>query len=322
MNQVETIVTLTMNPALDLSAEVDSVVPDHKLRCAGVRHDPGGGGINVSRALKRLGCESLAIYSSGGPNGHALGSLLDTEGICHRSFPIRGNTRQDMTFLERATGGQYRFVCPGPVLTDGNCKRALAALRMIQPASRLIVASGSLPQGVPDHFYADVAALVGKRGGRLILDTSGPALKLALEKKVYLIKPSMRELNFLVGAKPDCLKNFEDKAFEIICAGQCEAVVVSLGAGGAILVAQGERRRFKAPLVKVRSSVGAGDSMVAGITWALARHLPLEQAVRFGVAAGTAAVMNPGTELCHRSDVQNLFPQIVEISKELPVGAG
>lgn len=312
MSDPETVLTLTMNPSVDLSTSVDEMIPNRKLRCGEVRYDPGGGGINVSRAIKRLGGDSLAIHSCGGSTGENLEKLLDAEGIPHRSFAVKENTREDITFLERATGNQYRFVTMGPKLSESHWKRALAAVRMIRPSSRLIVASGSLPPGVPEDFYAQLAAIVRKRDGKLILDTSGPPLKAAMKAGVFLVKPSLHEFEELVERKLESSEDQATQAMEMVRKGRCQALVLSLGKEGAIFASEQGCRRFYAPPVMARSTVGAGDSMVAGITWALSQNLPLQHAVRFGIAAGTSAVINPGTELCHRADVEAFFPVIRE----------
>jgi len=303
------ILTLTMNPAIDASSSVENVFAEHKLRCGPVRYDAGGGGINVARAIQRLGGNSLALHCCGGPSGEILRALLEEEDVPQQPIEICGWTRENLTINERATGQQYRFVMQGPVLSELEWQRALGAILSQEIPPDFIVASGSLPPGAPEDFYGRLARLARERGSRLILDTSGPALEAAVAEGVFLIKPSLRELRALVHADLGTEAEQEEAAMQLVSTRRCEAVVVSLGAAGVILASSAGIERFRSPTVAVRSKVGAGDSTVAGISVSLARGRSLRDAVRFGVAAGAAAVMNSGTELCHRADAERLFAQ-------------
>lgn len=304
------IATLTMNPSLDIATTTERVVPTHKLRCEAARRDPGGGGINVARVVHILGGQATAVYPAGGTTGSALQNLLDQAGIAHqRVIPIRDVTRESFTIDEAATGGQFRFVLPGPELTREEVQRCLDELGALEPRPAFVVASGSLPPGVPDDFYARVARLTRELGARLIVDTSGAALRHAGREGVFLLKPNLRELQGLVGAKVQSGREQEEAARTLIEEGRAEVVVLSLGADGALLVSRGATQRFAAIEVPKRSAVGAGDSMVAAIVLGLARGSGLPDAVRFGMAAGAAALMTPGTELCRREDVERLYAQ-------------
>jgi 6-phosphofructokinase 2 len=305
------ILTLTLNPTIDTSSSVENVFPEHKLRCATPCLEPGGGGLNVSRAIKKLGGESRALHCCGGPTGDALRGLLEREQIDHTAIPISGWTRESVTILETASGQQYRFVMPGPTLSEEEWSLALARIKDMPSLPEFVVASGSLPPGVPEDFAARLAEIVRERGCRLIVDTSGPALAAAVRAGVFLIKPSLRELRVLTGDPLTHEGEQEAAARAIVGRGGAEIVVVSLGAAGVLFAARDGCERLRSPTVPVRSKVGAGDSMVAGITLALARGRPLRDAVRFGIAAGAAAVMNPGTQLCRREDTEQLFAQIV-----------
>jgi 6-phosphofructokinase 2 len=304
------IVTLTMNPALDDNSSVEYVFSDVKLRCRTPRQEPGGGGINVARAVVRLGGEALAVYAAGGPSGDLLEQLLDREGVPQRRIPIREWTRRNVNVREDATGRQYRFVFPGPALTEGEWRSCLDTLKAVRPGPQFLVASGSLPPGVPADFYARAAAIARALQARFVLDTSGEPLRLAVEEGVFLVKPSLREFQQLIGGDASTESSFAGAARRLIARGHCEAVVLSLGEGGALWVTAGQEERLGTPAVPVASSVGAGDAMVAGIVLFLSRGRPLPEAVRFGVAAGAAAVMNPGTQLCRREDAERLFEQM------------
>ena len=303
---MSTIVTLTMNPALDIATSTDRVVPTHKLRCAPPRYDPGGGGINVARAVHALGGDTAAIFPVGGPAGEMIHHLLDQEGVRHHPIAIGGFTRESLAVEDRQTGEQFRFILPGPKVSDADQERCLDQLSAAAAAADFIVASGSLPLGVPEDFYSRVAGLAQKLGRRLVLDTSGAALKQA-GHGIYLLKPSLRELQDLAGAEIRTECEQEQAAREVIAQGRSEIVVLSLGAEGALLVTAEECDRFAAIPVEARSTVGAGDSMLAGIVLGLSRALPLRKAVRFGLAAGAAALLGSGTQLCQRSDVERLY---------------
>jgi len=303
---MSTIVTLTMNPALDIATSTDRVVPTHKLRCAPPRYDPGGGGINVARAVHALGGDTAAIFPVGGPAGEMIHHLLDQEGVRHHPIAIAGFTRESLAVEDRQSGEQFRFILPGPEVSDADQERCLDQLSAAAAAADFIVASGSLPLGVPEDFYSRVADLAQKLGRRLVLDTSGAALKQA-GHGIYLLKPSLRELQDLAGAEIRTECEQEQAAREVIAQGRSEIVVLSLGAEGALLVTAEECERFAAIPVEARSTVGAGDSMLAGIVLGLSRALPLRKAVRFGLAAGAAALLGSGTELCQRSDVERLY---------------
>jgi 6-phosphofructokinase 2 len=197
------IVTLTMNPAIDVSASVDYVVPDDKLRCGSPTYEPGGGGINVARAIRKLGGGALALFPAGGPAGALLGELLTAEGVPHRRLPVGGWTRENLNVAERMTGRQFRFVMPGPTLAEPEWKTILLDLRMLDPAPRFLVANGSLPPGVPADFYARLARSLRDRGVALVLDASGEPLRHAIAEGIYLLKPSLREFEELTG-EPGC----------------------------------------------------------------------------------------------------------------------
>ena len=307
---MQTILTLTMNPSVDKSSSAHNVVPERKLRCESPRYEPGGGGINVSRAIRTLGGESVIVYPAGGPSGRMLGDLLDQEGLGHHPIQIKGWTREDFIVREESTGQQFRFSMPGPVLQDKEWNRCLSEVPRIDPKPYYIVASGSLPPGVPKDFYARVARLARDLGARMILDTSGEALSLALREGVFLIKPNLRELKEVAEHEIEDELQQEDLARQIVSSGQSEVVVISVGAAGAMVMTKDGCEHLRAPTVPIKSKVGAGDSMVAGIVLSLAKGLALKDAVRFGVAAGAAAVMTPGTELCRRKDVERLYKRM------------
>jgi 6-phosphofructokinase 2 len=304
------IVTLTLNPAIDVATSVPEVTPEHKLRCGPSRRDPGGGGINVARVVRELGGESIAVYTRGGPTGLMLEHLLEEKGLLRRSISIEGYTRESFTVAEGTSAREYRFILPGPSLSEREWQRCLDAVSEVAVGAAFIVASGSLPPGVPEDFYARVARLGKKQGVRVVVDTNGPPLRAALEEGVYLAKPNRRELRDLTGMKAEDLATQATAARELVARGRAEVLAVSMGADGALLTTREGQFRATPPPVETHSSVGAGDSFVAGLTLALARGKSPEEALRWGIASGTGALLSQGTDLCHRADVERLFAQV------------
>ncbi|MDQ2851858.1 MAG: 1-phosphofructokinase family hexose kinase [Actinomycetota bacterium] len=300
------IVTLTMNPALDITTSTTMVTPTDKLRCGPPRYDPGGGGINVARVIRVLGGSPIALFPAGGPSGRLLETLVAAEGVSVRRIEIDGSTRESFTVNEGRTGQQYRFVLPGPELTAAEQENCLSIFAEVARGAEYVVASGSLPPGVSPDFYQRVAGIVRGLGARLILDTSGEALR-QMRSDVYLLKPSIRELRNCVGRE---LLSADDQlaaARELISAGVSEVVVLSLGEQGALAVTAQGHERLHSIDVPAGSGVGAGDSMLAAITVGLSRGWVLGDAVRLGIAAGAAMLLTPGTQPCLRRDVERLY---------------
>jgi 6-phosphofructokinase 2 len=304
------IVTVTMNPAVDASSSTDRVAADEKLRCEPLEREPGGGGINVARAIGKLGGAALALYPAGGTMGETLDELLEQEPLRHRRLEIAGSTRENVTIRESGSDRQYRFVMPGPELDQAEWRAALESIAGLDPAPDFVVGSGSLPGGVPDDFFARLADASRERGARFVLDSSGDALREGLSEGVFLVKPNLRELGQIAGEDVAEDPEQERAAREVIEQGGAEVMVVSLGGAGVLLVTDSGAERIAAPTVPIRSKVGAGDSTVAGMVLGLARGMEIEDAVRLGVAAGAAAVMTPGSELCRREDTERLYDRI------------
>lgn len=304
------ILTLTLNPALDISTSTEHVVSVHKLRCSTSRVDPGGGGVNVSRVIQRLGGRSLAVYAAGGPVGQAYRRLIEAERIPSLVVPVQGSTRENFTVDETSTGKQFRFVLEGPELSGEEWRGCLDLVAQAVPPGGYVVASGSLPPGVPDDFYARVVRLAREGGARCIVDTSGPALAEALAEGVFLVKPSNRELGEYVGATLSSEQSQAEAASTLVARGGAEYVALTLGEAGAVLASASGVIRLPVPVVDVVSTVGAGDSFLAAFVLRLAQGRTAGEAFRAAVAAGSAAVMTPATELCHRKDVERLEAEI------------
>lgn len=308
---MQSIMTLTMNPAIDSSSSVKLVVSEHKLRCQEPRRSPGGGGINVARAIRNLGGNAVAVYLAGGPTGLLLGELLKKEGVPQHTLPIEAWTRENFYVLEESTQRQYRFIFPGSTLSETEWQRCLDYFANPADKPDYLVASGSLPPSVPADFYARLARITRKNNIRFVLDSSGEPLRLGLREGVYLVKPSLREMCDLVGKDlPDEPRQAE-AALHLVQSEQAEIVVLSLGAEGALLASAAGTQLMWAPAVRTKDRVGAGDSMVGGLVLGLARGNPLNSAVRLGIAAGTAATLQTGTGLCSLEDTESLYSRMV-----------
>lgn len=316
------IVTLTMNPVLDIATSTEIVMPTEKMRCGAARYDPGGGGLNVARVADALGARVMAVFPAGGATGDVVADMLEATGLPSRLVPIAESTRESFTVNERLTERQFRFVLPGPLLSASEQQTCLDQLFSAAATADFVVASGSLPPGVSPDFYNRIADVCARTDTRLIIDASGSALQHLTGAKVFLLKPSIRELRECLG------RELLDEAEQVAAARalidrRCaHNVLVSLGAQGALLVTADGAQRFPAVVVPSGSGVGAGDAMVAGIACGLSRGWPLCKSVRLGVAAGAAMLMTPGTACCTRDDVERLFditPEPIDVTA--PAGA-
>ncbi len=303
------VVTLTLNPTIDSASEAEVVRPVHKIRTVNERYFPGGGGVNVARVIATLGGAAVPVYLRGGVTGALLDQLTERAGLAPVAVPILGDTRISHAVFERASGLEYRFVPEGPRISDEEWRHCLETLEGLD--FDWLVASGSLPGGLPDDAYATVARLATGRGARFVLDTSGKALAAGLAGgRVTLAKPSIGELRSITGEPLEDSRSQEAAALALLAGYDIEMVVVSLGHQGALLARDGRVLRLSAPPVMASSATGAGDSFVGGMVFALAGGADPEAAFALGVAAGTAAVLTPGTELCRKEDVLRLAAQV------------
>jgi len=307
---VPDIVTLTINPAIDIFVNVGHVEPTRKLRCSAPKRDAGGGGINVARVAHRLGSNVVAIYPTGGEIGKLLHRLVEREGIDSLVTPSHVETRENFTAYEEDSGEQYRFVLPGSALHRAEWEAVLDKLSSLPEKPKYVVASGSVPPGVPDDFFAQVARRAKALGAKTVIDTSGAALEAVLDEGVTLIKPNLVELSEFIGAPLDSEPERIAACRKLVAGGGAEMVALTLGEDGSLLVTRERAWRAEPTKIEVVSTVGAGDSFVGGLVAALAAGEPVEQAFRMAAAAGAAAVLTPGSELCRETDVQRLLPQV------------
>lgn len=299
------IVTLTVNPALDKSAHFRGLVPEQKIRCEEPRYDAGGGGVNASKAIARLEGESLCVFTSGGPIGLMLEELVRKDSIAFKAIKTTNWTRESFVAVDDNTNSQYRFGFPGSPISETEKNDIIQTIQELKP--KFLVLSGSLNEGLPTDFYQHIAYLAKQSGSKVIVDTSGEALQKVLETGVYLIKPNVGELAKLIGVERLEMDEVVHAAQKLIEKGSAEIVVVSLGPQGAILVTATQTEFVPAPNVVKKSTVGAGDSMVGAMVWALSQNKNLKEVVQWGVACGSAATMNEGTQLFKLEDAKRLF---------------
>ncbi|MCC6001525.1 MAG: hexose kinase [Pararhodobacter sp.] len=310
--QQDTILTITLNPALDLSVDAPMVQPGPKIRVAQPITEAGGGGLNVSRAILRLDGHSRAFAALGGLTGARVAELLRAEGVDLTNLEIAGETRQNVSVTDIRDGGQYRFTLPGPEWDATQVTRFQDAVTASLPSEGLVVLSGSQPPGVPPGFPSHLVACAARMRARVIIDTSGPALTTLMESPAthppFMLRLDETEVRGLRGEALDP-PAAADLAGGLVGRGVARMLVVACGAAGSVLVTAQERLHCTPPVVKVRSKVGAGDSFTAGFTLALARRASFAQALQLGTAAAAAAVMTESTALCRGEDVQALLPQ-------------
>jgi 6-phosphofructokinase 2 len=307
------IVTLTLNPAVDIATTADRLVAGHKLRCTPPLVHPGGGGINVARVAARLGADVVAMYAAGGATGELLQQLLRREELCCETISIAGTTRENFSVQDASTGEEFRFVLPGPVLSRDEWQGCLSRCAGMAEQSRLVVASGSLPPGVPADFYARLASRL-RGSAKLVLDSSGPALNAALDAGVFAVKPSLNELRQLTREPLDTASEQVEACRRLVRGGRAMIVALSLGREGAMLVnEQGAWRAAGLP-VTVAGTIGAGDSFLGGLVCALVRDAAPEEALRHAMAASAATVQARGTALCDPRKVPGLL-ELVRVER-------
>lgn len=304
------IITLTLNPALDKSAKVDGIITEHKLKCHTINYQPGGGGINISRVLNRLGLASNCVFPFGGDNGLLLNELLVKESLTIHAIPVKAWTRENFSVIDTQTGLQYRFGMPGNTLVENELSEIENTLKKLLAENDILVLSGSLPENMAADYYAKLIKGLAKKKIKIVLDTSGLALKETLKENIYLIKPNQRELAQLAGK--DFLSKLEQEEFalNLIKTQKIKYVVVSLGNKGAFIASNEGITYLSPPLVIVKSTIGAGDSMVAGLVYSILNNFPDEVMLKWGVACGVAATMSEGTDLAHKDNIEKVFTML------------
>lgn len=304
------VLTITLNPALDLTTAAPRVVPDMKLRCTAPRVDPGGGGINVSRAIRAMGGDSTALVALGGATGQRIAELLAEAGVAVRTLPAPGETRQSVTVDDQALRQQFRFVMPGPEWAATDVEAALQAATEAAARNALVVLSGSNPPGVPASFAARLAERLQGSGARLVVDTSGEALAMAaavVDRRVEVLRMDDAEAEGLAGHPLPYRADTARFAAGLVASGAARAVIVARGRDGNIIATGEGIWHAEAARVPIVSKVGAGDSFLAGFVLGYARGWPVPDALGLAAAAASATVQTPATALCRGEDVERLF---------------
>lgn len=301
------IYTLTLAPSLDCATLTPQIYPEGKLRCSAPVFEPGGGGINVARAITFLGGRATAIFPAGGATGEHLVSLLADENVPVDTIDAHDWTRQNLHVHVESSGEQYRFVMPGASLNEDEFRQLEEKVLQIEQGAILVI-SGSLPPGVKTGRLVQLIKAAQHNGIRCVVDSSGDALAAALDiGHIELVKPNQKELSALVQRELTQPDDVRKAAQEIVQSGKALRVIVSLGPQGALGVDASGCVQVVPPPVKSQSTVGAGDSMVGAMTLKLAENASLEDMVRFGVAAGSAATVNQGTRLCSLENTRKIY---------------
>lgn len=304
MNQI---LTLTVNPVVDKNTAIPSLAPNQKLRCSDPVYYPGGGGINVSRAIKNLGGQSVAVHFSGGTTGRHLQELLDQQDIENIMVDLNGTTRENLSVCDTATDLQYRFGLPGPYVNETEWQKGLVIVEKFLNENDYLVASGKLTSGIPNDYYLMVSEIVKRKKAKLILDTKGEALHQAIKEDIFLFKPNIVELASLYGEEMLSYAELEKYAKEFMATHKCQILAVSLGRNGALLVTSDIFEYITAPIVQEKNTIGAGDSMLAGMLLKAQAGSSPQSMIQYGVAAGAAATLREGAQLCRLEDVESIF---------------
>ncbi len=303
------ILTVTLNPALDLATSTPSVVPNRKLRCGPETAEPGGGGVNVARAITQLGGKARALVALGGPTGDALDSLLRDRGLEVLRIDAPGETRHSFAVTDEATGAQYRFVLTGPTWSADQLDHMLDQIDAQAAPDAYVVLSGSMPPGAKPGFIPQVCAHLGAR--RVVVDTSGAHLEVQAtgpKPAPHVLRMDSHEAQALSGLPLDSRDESAGFAETLRQRGAGETVIIARGADGSVMAAPNGQWHVTAANEGVVSAIGAGDSFVGGFVMGLADGLPPQESLRQGAAAASAAVLSEGTQLCLPKDYDRLLP--------------
>lgn len=309
------VVTVTMNPTVDITTETSKVEMGRKLRCGEPRFDPGGGGINVARMVRELGGEAVAFFPVGGTSGEMLKELCARENVATDTMPIEGRTRESLKVFEERSEGTYRFLLPGPRLSDREREAALQRIEELAEGAAFVVLSGSLPPGLSPDFYREAAERAAAAGARVALDTSGEALEAGIGPALHVLKPNQDEAAELAGGDVVEDEARRERLLERLMNDGVDIVFLTLGEREVVVESrEGGRLRFRPPEVSRRSPVGAGDSFLGAAIHALANGAPLEEAARVAVAAAGATIGTEGTSLSRREDILALCERVERIA--------
>lgn len=305
------VATVTMNPTVDLFAETERLVENGKSRCQNITREPGGGGINVARNLNRFGVDVVAILTAGGLQGEMLKQILKRETFTFHCVDIEGETRQSVAVTEKASDKLFHLVFPGPELKEAEWRQCIDTFEALQPMPEYLVLSGSLPGGVPNDFYSNLASSAADKGVKVILDTSGKALSPSWGKGIYLTKLNFGEFVDLGYSGDEDHSSILAAMEKMVDQGLSDNLIVTLDADGALLVsAGGEKLHARPPQTRVVSHVGAGDSFVSVLVHQLEQGKPVAEAFRYGVAGAAVKVSNSGNQLMDPEKVESVVKEV------------
>ena len=303
------IYTLTLNPAVDRELTVPTMEFDSVLRATEARVDFGGKGFNVSRLLRGMGAASTAVGFLGGRAGELLQDGLQSLGIGTDFVWVPGETRTNVSIVTQSHDHYIKVNEKGPLVDAAKQNELLEKIDSLAAPGDWWVLAGSLPPGVPHDFYARIVNVLNKHDAHAILDTSGESLRLGCAEKPYLVKPNAEEAHVLTGLPMDTAVEIAAAAAEI-CRLGAGNVVISMGKAGALLNTSEGTWLTHSPKIKEKNPIGAGDSMVGGLVWALTQGIPLKEALGWGVASGAATASLSGTEVGSRSLIEELFAHV------------
>ncbi len=306
------IITITVNPALDLSTEAPAVIPDRKLRCSTLVVHPGGGGVNASRAIANLGGRSKTLIALGGPTGDRVRHLLEAEGLEVHSLGVDHGTRESMSVKDQATGLQYRFMMPGPDWTEADCNAARAAVLNAVTEGAIVIPSGSMPPGMSPEFFLDLVGPVTERGGRMILDTSGEALTRAAHSNsgLFVLRMDLVEAEELTGRRLSKIEEVAEVTRNLFDAKSAEIVMIAADAQGTVIACKEWLGLTRPPFVVPNSKIGGGDSFIGAFAHAISQGKDPVEACCWGTAAAASAVTQAGTDLCLREETERFSQQV------------
>jgi 1-phosphofructokinase family hexose kinase len=303
------IYTVTLNPAVDRELTVPAIAFDSVLRASAARVDWGGKGFNVSRLLTGLGAPSTAIGFLGGGAGELLQTGLCSLGIGADFVWVPGETRTNVSVVTQSHDHYLKVNEAGPRVEAAKQQELLDKVGALARRGDWWVLAGSLPPGVADDFYARLITVINHNGAQAILDATGEGLRLGCAARPYLVKPNAEEARALTGLPVATPADVAAAAAALRRLG-AQNVVISLGKAGALLQTPAGTWLTQSPPIEEKNPIGAGDSMVGGLVWALTQGLPLTDALGWGIASGAATASLDGTEVGARPLIEQLRARV------------
>lgn len=311
------VITVTLNPAIDKTLIVDNFKLGSVNRTMDVRHDIGGKGVNVSKVLKNLGIDSLAIGFLGGVFKNSFEAELDRRDIAHKFVHIKNDTRTNMKIVDNENKTYTDINEAGPKISSKELENFIEIYKESCKKEDIVVLSGGVPQNIPKDIYKLLTNIAKQKGALVIIDAEGELLEEGMKEKPFAIKPNDDELSLMFNEKLTDEKSVLEKATKVNKDMNISNILVSRGSKGAIYITDRGNYIADGMKVSVRSTVGAGDSMVAALVYSIVKKLNDEDTLSFAQACGAASVMLEGTEACSMEQVQELLPKSKEITRRI-----